>query len=318
VSGAEAPLRQWVRARLPDWAAKRARVDEPGNLIVPLGGEGSPEAIFVAHLDEIGFKVKHIAGDGQLNTEALGGLNTDLFAWRPALVHTSQGARAALMARSHEVDVGADSGDEAKKLGIAAGDTVTVVKRFRRLLGSRITARALDDRVGCAVLLKALRSIDANEAKILNRGRAVWVVFSVEEEIGLVGAEALAATHAPRRVYPVDSFVTSDSPLEDPTVAYAPLGSGFVIRAIDSSGISNREEVERVALLARSNGIPIQYGVTSGGNDGSRFVRYGSANIPLSWPLRYAHTATEVSDLRDIEALAKMVSVLIREEAGRP
>ena len=315
VSGAEAPAREWVRARLPGWAAKRTRVDESGNLIVSLGAAESPQAVFVAHLDEIGFKVKDTAGDGQLNTEALGGLNASLFDWRPAEVHTKQGAREALMTRSGSVDVGARSDDEARELGIAEGDTVTVVKSFRRLLGSRITARALDDRVGCAVLLRSLRSISNDEAKRINRGRAVWVVFSVEEEIGLVGAEALAGTHAPRRVYPVDSFVTSDSPLENPSIAYAPLGSGFVIRAIDSSGISRREDVERVAALARSNGIPVQYGVTSGGNDGSRFVSYGSANIPLSWPMRYAHTATEVSDLRDIQALANIVSILIRDEA---
>lgn len=313
VSGAEQPIRDWMQQRLPSSVAARARTDEAGNLIMRLGREGTPKAVFIAHLDEIGFKVSNISNDGLLTAESLGGLNVSLFEWRPTVIHTAQGRRKALMTRSQNVDAGVASREEVKKLGVAAGDTVTVPKTFRRLLGSRITARALDDRAGCAVLLRALHSIDAN-AKGLKTGRPVWVVFSVEEEIGLVGAEALAQAKPPRRVYPIDSFVTSDSPLEDPTIAHAPLGGGFVIRALDSSGISNRAAVERVAALARSKGIPVQYGVTSGGNDGSRFVPYGSVNVPLSWPLRYSHTAAEVSDLRDIEALEKIVTALLREE----
>ena len=316
VSGGEKPIRDWIQQQLPSWAAARARTDEAGNLIIRLGRDEPPEAVFIAHLDEIGFKVKSIGADGQLTAEPLGGLNVSLFEWRPAVIHTAQGRRGALMTRSQNVDAGADSREGAKKLGVAVGDTVTVPKTFRRLLGSRITARALDDRAGCAVLLRALRFIAA-DAKALKAGRPVWVVFSVEEEIGLVGANALAQDNAPHRVYPIDSFVTSDSPLEDPTIAYTPLGGGFVIRAIDSSGISNRAEVERVATLARSKGIPVQYGVTSGGNDGSRFVPYGSVNVPLSWPLRYSHTAVEVSDLRDIEALEKIVTALLGEELAR-
>lgn len=318
VSGAEKPVRDWIQKQVPDVAAARARTDEAGNLIIRLGKDEPPAAVFIAHLDEIGFKVKEIGHDGLLTVEPLGGLNASLFEWRPAILHTAQGQREALMTRSQNLDLGVSSSDEAKQLGVAAGDTVTVAKTFRRLLGSRITGRALDDRAGCAVLLRALCSVAADVPKI-NEGRAVWVVFSVEEEIGLVGAEKMAEAAAARRVYPIDSFVSSDSPLEDPASAYSTLGDGFVIRAIDSSGISNRAEVERVAALARSRAIPVQYGVTSGGNDGSRFVPYGSISVPLSWPLRYSHTAAEVSDLRDIEALTEIVTALMREElAGRP
>ena len=313
VSGAEQPVRDWIQTQVPAAVAARARTDEAGNLIIRLGRDEPPQAIFIAHLDEIGFKVKEIGQDGLLTVEPLGGLNAGLFEWRPAILHMARGRREALMTRSQNLDIGATSGDEAEQLGAAAGDTVTVAKTFRRLLGARVTGRALDDRAGCAVLLRALRAVAADIPKI-NAGLPVWVVFSVEEEIGLVGAEKIAPAAAPRRVYPIDSFVTSDSPLEDQASAYSPLGEGFVIRAIDSSGISNRAEVERVAALARSQDIPVQYGVTSGGNDGSRFVTYGSVNVPLSWPLRYSHTAAEVSDTRDLEALAMIVTALMREE----
>ncbi len=314
VSGAESSVRDWIQQNLPGWAKQQSRVDDHGNLIVPLGAGGPPDAIFIAHTDEIGFEVKSIGPDGRLSVETLGGLNNDLFEWHPAVVHTGSGALDAVMTTRGEVDIGATSTDEAKSLGAAPGDTITVPKNWTQLLNQRIAARALDDRVGCAVLLRALQALSAAEVRKLTHARPTWIVFSAEEETGLIGAEALAQENAPRRVYAVDSFVTSDSPIENRKLADAPLGEGFVIRAIDSSGISNRREVERVADIARANNIPIQYGVTSGGNDGSRFVPYGAANIPLSWPLRYSHTAGEVSDLRDIEALEKIVNLLVKEE----
>ena len=317
VSGAESAVRDWIRKSLPDWAKHQTRTDEHGNLIVPLGTEGPPAAIFVAHMDEIGFRVKGIGPDGVLSVESLGGLNASLFEWRPVIVHTSQGPLDACMTMRGAVDAGIHSADEAESLGITAGDTVTVPRRWSRLLGQRIAASALDDRVGCGILLRTLQSLSAAEVRKLGKARPTWIVFSSKEEIGLVGAEALAKENSPRRVYPVDSFVTSDSPMENQALAQAPLGRGFVIRALDTSGISNRAEVERVASLARSHGIPIQYGVTSGGNDGSRFIPYGAVNIPLSWPLRYSHTGGEVSDLQDIEALGKIVDLLLREELFR-
>ena len=314
VSGAESAVRDWIRQSLPDWAKRQSRTDNHGNLIVPLGTGRPPAAIFIAHMDEIGFKVKGIGPDGVLSVESLGGLNASLFERRPVIVHTAQGPLDAYMTMRGEVDVGIRSADEAESHGITAGDTITVPKHWSQLLGQRFAASALDDRVGCGILLRALQSLSDAEVRKLDKARPTWIVFSGKEEIGLVGAEALAKENSPQHVYPVDSFVTSDSPIENQALAHAPLGRGFVIRALDTSGISNRAEVERVASLARSHGIPVQYGVTSGGNDGSRFIPYGAVNIPLSWPLRYSHTGGEVSDLQDIEALGKIVDLLLREE----
>jgi putative aminopeptidase FrvX len=207
------------------------------------------------------------------------------------------------MTRSQNLDIGATSGDEAKQLGAAAGDTVTVAKAFRRLLGSRITGRALDDRAGCAVLLRALWAVAADVPKI-NAGGPVWVVFSVEEEIGLVGAEKIAQGAGPRRVYPIDSFVTSDSPLETGRACNS-LGDGS--SSGDYAGYEPAE-VERVAALARvreSSSVRI----TSGGK--WLALRAGGSVVP---ELAYAiHTAAE-SHTRDLEALTMIVTALIREE----
>ncbi|MDQ1410581.1 MAG: hypothetical protein QOJ41_2316, partial [Acidobacteriaceae bacterium] len=91
------------------------------------------------------------------------------------------------------------------------------------------------------------------------------------------------------------------------------IGKGFVIRAVDNSNIAPREYVDRVVKLANENKIPVQYGVTGGGNDGAVFVRYGAVNVPLGWPLRYSHSPGEVIDTRDYDALSKIVIVLAKQ-----
>ncbi len=148
--------------------------------------------------------------------------------------------------------------------------------------------------------------------------RQVTFIWSTEEEVGLKGAAAAAErmakqANAPDFVFAIDTFVSSDSPIESKRFADAEIGQGFVIRAVDNSNIAPREYVDRVVKLANENKIPVQYGVTGGGNDGAVFVRYGAVDVPLSWPLRYSHSPAEVIDTRDFDALAKIVAVLAKQ-----
>jgi putative aminopeptidase FrvX len=118
--------------------------------------------------------------------------------------------------------------------------------------------------------------------------------------------------HLPDFVFAVDTFVSADSPIESQRFADAEIGKGFVIRAVDNSNIVPSNLVERLVKLARTNQIPVQYGVTGGGNDGSAFVRYGSMDIALGWPLRYSHSPAEVIDTRDVDSLARIITVIAR------
>ena len=238
-------------------------------------GEGEPRAVFIAHMDEIGFRVSRIRSDGSPAADAVGGGAAERFAYHAVRVHGEEGPLPAIMTRHGTIDIGATSVDQAAELGVKPGSTATVPKRFRVLSGGRISARSLDDRVGCAVLLRVLRSLGSADSLMRVTRQAVQFVFSVNEEGGLVGAEAAAGRAQPQRVYAIDSFVSSDSPLESRRVGFAELGKGFVIRAMDNSGISPIEAVRRIADLAREKKIPVQYGVTAGGNDGSRFVPRG-------------------------------------------
>ena len=95
--------------------------------------------------------------------------------------------------------------------------------------------------------------------------------------------------------------------METTRFAYAPLGSGAVVRGLDNSAIAPPEELDRILNIARTQTIPIQVGATNGGTDGSDFVRYGVLHVSLSWPGRYSHSPVEVLDLRDLQALEKLI-----------
>lgn len=336
-SGHESAVRKTILNRLPDWAAKKTTIDAAGNLVLHLGDgkkdANVPSIAFLAHMDELGYEVKKIESDGRLQVDALGGGYPQYFVGHVALVHKQDGnAVGAVMElpdgwerfgfafavsnksidESARVYVGTHSKGDTEKLGIAPGDYVTIPKEYHRLLGTRANARSFDDRAGCAALIAAVHALRSDLP-----GRDVTFVWSTEEEVGLKGAAAFAEQAAkenrvPDFVFAVDTFVSSDSPLESNRFADAELGKGFVIRAVDNSNIAPLQYVDRVIALAKENNIPVQYGVTGGGNDGAVFTRYGSVDIPLGWPLRYSHSPGEVIDTKDLDALGKIVEVIAR------
>ena len=330
-SGNESPARNTIHKFLPGWA--RPETDEAGNLILHVGtvpvGTKTPKILVVAHMDEIGFTVKSIPDDGKLVVETLGGMDLSFYQGHPVLVHSSGGERAGVMelpngwdeqnfkwpAESDQtirVDIGARNAKEVADLGIKIGDSITIPKEYRPLLGTRANGRSFDDRVGDTALISAVWALGGPL-----KDRDVTFVWSTGEELGLFGAGALAKRLAaegrtPDYVFAVDTFVSSDSPLESKRYANAELGKGFSVRAVDSSNIVPHDLVEKVVKLARANQIPVQFGVTSGGNDGATFVPYGAVDIALGWPLRYSHSPAEVIDTRDVDALARIVAVIAR------
>jgi putative aminopeptidase FrvX len=331
VAGHEAPIRDAVLAELPAWARSRATVDTAGNLVVAVGPDRDT-AVFMAHLDEIGYEVARIGPDGTVSLVPRGGMFNSLWEGQPALLHVGASPSAARAdgacgaanggplrgvfvprdsaARKQPAALTAWFGLDSAALvarGVAPGAAVTGYKCASRLAATRFTARSIDDRAGSTALVLALRELDPAGLK-----HKVIFVWSVREEIGLQGAAAAAAVFGPsvRRVYAVDTFVASDSPLESSRFAHTPLGAGAIVRALDNSSATDPAETDRVLALAKARGIPMQVGTTNGGNDGSELVRYGALDIPLSWPARYSHSPVELIDLRDVRALADIVKAL--------
>jgi putative aminopeptidase FrvX len=188
--------------------------------------------------------------------------------------------------------------------GARVGLSLTSYKRADRLLGSRITGRGSDDRTGSTALLFAIRRINPDSLS-----HKVIFVWSVEEEGGLNGARHFGDRHGKnlRRVYSIDTFVSSDTPLESPHFAFMPLGNGAVLRGLDNGSLVPRADRERIIRIARARGIPLQVGTTFGSTDGSAIQGLGPVNIGLSWPGRYSHGPAEVLDLRDVDALIRLI-----------
>jgi putative aminopeptidase len=336
-SGHEAVVREKVKELFPEWARKGTRTDNAGNLILHLGDEKpkakTPRLAFVAHMDEIGYEVKKIEDDGRVELAVLGGGYTQYFLGHTALLHKSDGSVAGAvmelpsgwdkpafewpqnlrsMDESAHAYVGTSSREETEKLGIKAGNWVTIEKAYRPLIGTRAVGRSFDDRVGCTALINAVKALGPNLP-----GRDVTFIWSTEEEVGLKGAAAAAAHmfedgDVPDFVFAIDTFVSNDSPLEAKRFGNAELGKGFVVRSVDNSNIVPLQYADRVVKLARQNKIPVQYGVTGGGNDGAVFTRFGSVDVAMGWPLRYAHSPAEVIDTRDMDALGKIVAVIAK------
>jgi putative aminopeptidase FrvX len=319
VSGAEAPVREVVKQLLPSWA--RPETDSAGNLWVRVGS-GDPLVAIVAHMDEIGYRIDSIRADGSLALATRGGFFPSLFEGKPALIHTPQGDMAGIFLPRDSgvastrtppplrVSLGTTSAESTAALGVAAGQTITMPKQYRRLAGTRATGRSFDDRVGSASLILALRHLD--RAKLRHQVVFIW---STREEIGLEGAKAAAASlgTTPVRVHAVDTFVSADAPLEPQNFAVAPIGRGAVARALDNSSVTPPAVLDTLVRIARVRGIALQVGTTNGGNDGSMFVPYGVVDVPLGWPLRYSHSPAEVIDLRDLASLGDLVRAVAED-----
>jgi len=315
VSGHERPVREAILAALPAWARSLTRTDDEGNLILEVGPDRDP-SMFIAHQDEVGFEITNIAADGTVSLRTRGGLFQSLWEGQPALLHFDRDGEAPLPGVFVPRDTATTKQPEAltawfgmdaeglKKRGVTNGLSVTAFKSATRLGRERFTARALDDRAGSTALVLAARRITPATLK-----RRVIFAWSVREETGLEGARALAKQYGAlvKRVYSIDTFVSSDSPVESTRFAYAPLGRGAVIRGLDNSAVAPLPELDRILKIARTNAIPIQVGATNGGTDGSDFVRYGVLHVSLSWPGRYSHSPVEVLDLRDLQALEKLI-----------
>jgi putative aminopeptidase FrvX len=314
VSGHETAVREHVIKNLPSWA--KPEVDDRGNVTVSFGAGGKP-LVFVAHLDEVGFEVTSLGDDGTAAVRTRGGMYLSVYEAHPVMVSTTKGLVPALLTpragyttakeaqpRIEQLALyfGTDSAVETAALGVAVGQGATVRKQFVALGSQRATGRSMDDRNGSAALLAALRQIDP--ATVSNQVTFAW---SVEEETGLTGATHLASRMKPDTAFAVDTFVSTDTPVDIQRLAGAKLGRGAVLRVLDSRTIVPPHIVDRVVGIARDAKIPLQLGTTSGGTDAGAFSAGGAIDVGLSWPGRYSHSPVEIMDRRDLDALVRLI-----------
>ncbi len=323
VPGHEFRVREAVLDAMPEWARKKAEVDTAGNVFFAVG-PARDTVVVMAHMDEVSYTISGIRRDGTVTLTGMGGVINSAWEGQPALLHFDADASGEVQASLRGVFVPRDSAslraptsmtawfgmDSAALVsrGVMRGQGVTAYKRGQRIGATRFTGRALDDRAGTIALLRSLSGL--NQASL---DHTVIFAWTTREEGGLQGASALASQFGvnAKRVYAVDTFVSSDTPLEQHTFAHVPLGAGPVLRALDDGMVVTRAERERVMRIAKAALVPLQIGTTHGSTDATAFARYGAVTAGLSWPGRYSHTPGEVLDLRDVDALARLIRAVV-------
>ncbi len=323
VSEHEERVADFIRSRLPQGV--QAQMDDMHNLWFTVG-EGHPHTVFVAHTDELGFIVEEITPQGTLKVSRRGGFLPQSYEGHSVVIYTEQGSvngiviprpgyfqrsldTASFETEDVEIYLGVSDQREAEALGVSKGNMVTIRKKLVELSENLLATRAVDDRAGCAALLKAAHRVAWD--RIVDK--TITFAWDVQEETGLYGASQLAKKLDADYVFPVDTFVSSAGPFDIKRFAFLPLGRGAVLRAIDSSSIVPRAYLDKAIAIAKAHNIPIQIGNTRGGTDGAAFVPHGAVNVMLSWPGTYSHSFIEKIHRADLEALTDLIVALVHD-----
>ena len=340
LSGYEGRVRRHIAARL-DELGLAWRTDRLGNLIATIeGNSAAPRVMLFAHMDQLGFVVRKIEQNGLIRVERLGGVPEKALPSLPVLFCIGEGRdRPGLIAnKSHHattaeekyrvlpyaelyIDAGLESADAVRAAGIEIGAPVVYEPKVLDLGPHRIAGTSVDDRAGCAVVLEAARALLSAAER-----PTVSLVFSVQEEFNLRGAMAAAYSLSPDIAIQLDLMLATDTP-DMAARGECTLGGGAAMAMYSFHGrgtlngtIPHPALVELFSQTAAVASTPLQRSAHVGALTDSSYVqglKEGVACIDLGFPTRYTHSALEVCDLRDLEALTKLVvNGLCRISAG--
>ena len=326
ISGYEDEIRGIIVDILREYADE-LRVDRFGNVIaVKRGGRGEPRILWDSHMDEIGFFVRYIDDRGFLYLSPVGGWSERILPGQRVRIRTRDGrlirgvigAKPPHLMKPEErdkviplerlfVDIGASSRDEALEAGVEVGSPVDLDREATRLLGTRVTGKAFDNRVGTAVLIEAFKRIEGQEP-------TVYLVVAVQEEVGLKGARVAAHQIQPDAAIAVDVTTASDVPDVPRQDWVAELGKGPVLKIADGRGasglIGNPALLKLLRETAEELGIPYQLAILPGGTTDATAISITGKGVPsvvVAVPTRYIHSPVELLDLRDAVNAARLV-----------
>ena len=319
VSGDEGAVREFVISQIKDCC--EYSVDNLGNIIAFKKGKKTAQkkVLIDAHLDEVGLIITHIEKDGFLRFKTVGGIDTSALMLRRVLINGKTlgviGSKAVHLCSSDErkklpdtdslyIDIGASSLEEAQS-ALRVGDCAVMCSDFT-VCGDKVLSKALDDRVGCLVLIELLKQ-DAEYD--------FYATFSVEEEVGLRGARVAAYTVNPDSAIVIDGTTAADIAGVPESKKVCRLGAGAVVSFTDTATSYDREYY----AAALNSGIKAQSkcAVAGGNNAGSiHLSRSGVRTLAVSVPCRYIHSAGSVADMRDIDAVLNLVKYMTEKIAG--
>lgn len=329
IPGNEEQIREVIRDELEEFVDE-IRTDALGNIACKRTGTGGgPRILIAAHMDEIGFLVKHIEEDGGfLRIEPVGGFDPRLLLAQRVLVHGTGGRFPGVIGtkpihlleeeekqktpkiRNLFVDLGMDH--EEVKGRIEVGDQITMDQSYKEF-GNVVCGKALDDRVGVFVGIEAIKKLARENPE---HKADVYFVGTTQEEVGLRGAGVAGYKLEPDIGIALDVTIALDIPDTKDREKVTKLGKGAAIKIKDSRSISNPKIVKTLRQIAREEDIPYQMEILpSGGTDAGaiQLTREGVAVATISIPSRYVHSVVESAARTDIEAAIDLLTSFIGE-----
>lgn len=314
-SGNEGPVRELIRREVRP-LVDAVTVDVLGNLIATKEprGRGGRHIMVAAHMDEIGLIVTHIDDHGFLRFSNIGGINPyNILAQRVVFENGTLGVigeekqenpQAPKTLEKMYIDIGARDKKEAEK-EVSVGDIAGFYQpcEFR---GQRAVAKSMDDRIGCAVAILALRKLKAAPHRIS-------FVFTSQEEVGLRGATTAAFGLSPDLGIAVDITGAFDTPHQKPKLP-AVLGKGAAIKIKDAGILAHPGIRKHLIQTAQKRRIPYQLDILEQGTTDGSAIYKTKSGIPsgvISIPTRYAHSCSEMVDLGDVQASVDLLAAFL-------
>lgn len=327
ISGMEDEIREIVASKFKKLGAD-VKIDAMGNVIGHIEGSG-PRLMLDAHMDEIGFMVRHIDANGFIRVVPIGGVDVSVFYGQRVLVcgkenligivgsippHIARDTQTPKETLPYSVeDCFIDLGLSAEKVRrtVDVGDAVVFLSPFVET-GESFIGKSFDDRVGLFVMIEAVRLAKKKSVDL-------WLVGAVQEEIGLRGAGPAAYSVKPDLMIALEGTVASDVPGVPEHKTLAKQGLGPEIRLSDNRFVASRRWASFIAELARKHKIPHQIIVKKvGGTDATvaQVTGVGTHATALSVPVRYIHSANSIVRKDDIISAVNLTALII-EEAGK-
>ncbi|MFQ6126978.1 MAG: M42 family metallopeptidase [Candidatus Heimdallarchaeota archaeon] len=326
VAGFEDEIRNVLKEKI-DPFVDEMRTDVLGNLIATTG-TGDFRVMLDCHMDEIGFLIQHIDEEGFLRFAPIGGWDARILLTHGVTIVTREGAkvRGVIGAKPPHllkeeerkkpipidemfIDIGAFSRKEVEELGVQVGDPATIHYPLEKQRDV-VIGKALDDRVGCAVLVKVLEKIAGHDLDL-----TVVANFAIGEEVGLRGARTAAYQIQPHIAIALEGTIGADMPGVPVHQRPTSLGKGPAITVADRSIIVNPKLIRAIEDIAKKENIPWQYkkpifGATDAG--AIHLIRGGILTGVLSVPCRYIHSPLSLMRLDDFENTVRLVSAFIQ------
>ncbi|MCF8460043.1 MAG: M42 family metallopeptidase [Flavobacteriales bacterium] len=302
-------------------------IDNLGNVTAIKRGKERKKVMIGAHMDEISFMVTHIEEGGFLRFHTLGGFDPKTLTAQRVIVHGKQdligvmGSKPIHVMTAEEraklpkttdffIDMGMSKEEVVKYISV--GDVIT---RERKLIemGNCVNCKSIDNRISVFILIEALRTLG-------DVPYDVYGVFTVQEEIGIRGAQVATIQHQPDFGFGLDTTIAYDVPGAQAHEKITELGKGTAIKIMDASTVCDYRMVEYMKKTADKHKIQWQPEVlTAGGTDTAAIQRYsagGSISGAISIPTRHIHQVIEMADKGDIEKSILLLQKCLEELDG--